>query len=235
MSQKIEKTRRKVEKLEERVDSIEFQISHGIAVHKREALNAVAERNAERRRARRAERSAALWRRLTLAALVVAIIIEIMAIVALNARAMSIDSEKETVFVTSDLQAVGHIEPPDEDFENEKLEAALLEKANVIEGVTVTHYDCCLLCCGKTDGITASGAKATPGVTVAVDPSLIPLGSDVLVDYGDGEIHYYKADDTGGGVKGSHIDLCVSSHEEALQLGRRTATVYWVAPEKDTP
>lgn len=111
--------------------------------------------------------------------------------------------------------------------ENELIEAALLGKAHIIKDCTVTHYDCCVACCGKDDGITASGVQATPGVTVAVDPDVIPLGSDVLVDYGDGEIHYYRADDTGGAVKGNHIDLCVGSHEEALMLGRRTATVYW--------
>ena len=75
-------------------------------------------------------------------------------------------------------------------------------------------------------GITASGRRATPYVSVAVDPSVIQLGADVLVDYGDGEIYYYRADDTG--PKGNHIDLCVSSHEEALRLGVQTATVYWV-------
>lgn len=114
-----------------------------------------------------------------------------------------------------------------EAFENEEIEQAILSGAHKIEGVTVSHYDCCIECCGKDDGITASGVKATPGVTVAVDPSVIPLGSDVLVDYGDGEIHYYRADDIGGAIKGKKIDLCVSSHDEALRLGKRTATVYW--------
>ena len=92
---------------------------------------------------------------------------------------------------------------------------------------TVTYYDVCVECCGKTDGITASGAIAEPYVTCAVDPSVIPLGSDVLVDYGDGEIVSLRAEDTGGSVKGNHIDICVSNHQEALELGRRTATVYW--------
>ena len=114
--------------------------------------------------------------------------------------------------------------------ENEMIEAALLSRATRIDDVTVTHYDCCLECCGKTDGITASGVRATPGVTVAVDPDVIPLGADVLVDYGDGEIHYYKADDVGGTIKGNRIDLCVESHQKADQLGARTATVWWVLP-----
>lgn len=115
-----------------------------------------------------------------------------------------------------------------EESENERIESALLSGAHMIEDCTVTHYDPCAACCGKADGITASGVRATPYVTCAVDPSVIPLGSDLLVDYGDGELHYYRADDVGGVVRGNHIDLCVSSHEEAAALGVRTATVYWV-------
>lgn len=115
--------------------------------------------------------------------------------------------------------------------ENEMIEEALLARAVRLEDVLVTHYDCCIACCGKTDGITASGLRATPGVTVAVDPAVIPLGADVLVDYGDGTgLHYYRADDVGGAVKGNHIDLCVESHEKADELGRRQATVWWVIP-----
>lgn len=112
--------------------------------------------------------------------------------------------------------------------ENDLIEAALLGNAHVIENCLVTHYDCCVSCCGKTDGITASGVQATPGVTVAVDTDVIPLGSDVLVDYGDGVINYYRADDTGSAIKGNELDLCVSSHQDAINMGVRTATVYWV-------
>ena len=118
-----------------------------------------------------------------------------------------------------------------EDFENYYIEQALLAKANKIENVKVTHYCCCVKCCGKDDGITYSGVKAVPGVTVAVDTSIIPLGSDVLVDYGDGVINYYRADDTGSAIKGNKLDLCVGSHQEAINLGVRTATVYWVEAE----
>lgn len=117
--------------------------------------------------------------------------------------------------------------------ENELIEQALLQNAVKIENVTMTHYCICKKCCGKSPdnpayGITASGRKATPYVSVAVDPDVIPLGSDVLVDYGDGEIHYFRADDTGGAVDGHHIDLCVGSHQEAIELGVKTVTVWWV-------
>ena len=120
--------------------------------------------------------------------------------------------------------------------EAQSIEDALLAQATRIDNVTVTHYCICQKCCGKSPdhpayGITASGRYATPYVSVAVDPSVIPLGSDVLVDYGDGVIEYYRADDTGSGVGGKHIDLCVSDHQEARNLGVRTATVYVVPQE----
>lgn len=118
-----------------------------------------------------------------------------------------------------------------EDYENENIEAALLAQATRLDDVTVTHYDPCVKCCGKTDGITATGVYVTPYYTVAVDPELIPLGSEVLVDYGDGEIHYYRAEDVGGGVKGKHLDLCVTDHTEALTLGVRQATVWFLPAE----
>lgn len=120
-----------------------------------------------------------------------------------------------------------------EDFENEKIEAALLDKASVLENVEVTFY-CCERyphICGTGDGLTATGNEVTPYVTVAVDPSVIPLGSEVMVDFGDGVIHYFIADDVGSSVKGNHIDIAVVSHEEAWELGVKTATVYWIGGE----
>lgn len=107
-----------------------------------------------------------------------------------------------------------------------------LTKFPSIENATLTHYCICKKCCGKDEnhpayGITASGRKAEPYVSVAVDPFLIPLGSTVYVDYGDGEIKEYRADDTGSGVNGAHLDLCVSEHNEALELGKKTVRVWW--------
>lgn len=105
-----------------------------------------------------------------------------------------------------------------------------LRKANRIDGCDVTYY-CCEQrphICGTGDGITASGVPVQAGVSCAVDPLFIPMGSTVWVDYGDGELHEYIAQDVGGAINGAHIDLAVETHDEALQLGRRTATVYWM-------
>lgn len=90
----------------------------------------------------------------------------------------------------------------------------------------VTHYCTCSTCCGKTDGIGASGRAVIPYYSVAVDPSVIPLGSIIYLDYGDGVLHECRADDTGGAVRGYKLDLCVGEHKSAQMLGVRTATVY---------
>lgn len=136
-----------------------------------------------------------------------------------------------TEAVESQQSAAEVDELAQEEDENAKIETALLAKAHKIENCTVTHYAACVECCGNDLGITASGIKVTPNVTVAVDPALIPLGSDVLVDYGDGNIQYCRADDTGSGVTGAHIDLCVENYQTAKELGVKTATVYYISPE----
>lgn len=237
-----QKTAKRIRQLEARMQGAEIAItglgaklgSTDDAWDAAEAVvhnQAVIDAAAARRRARQAERAASDWRVLAYTTLVMALIIAAIAILAVRAAGADIAAEPP-LSASADAPTVWAITAPEEP-ENELIEAALLAKAHVIEECTVTHYDCCVKCCGKTDGITASGVQATPGVTVAVDPDVIPLGADVLVDYG-GEIHYYRADDTGAGVKGNIIDLCVASHDEAVQLGRRIATVYWVAPEEVT-
>jgi 3D (Asp-Asp-Asp) domain-containing protein len=68
---------------------------------------------------------------------------------------------------------------------------------------------------------TYSGNLLHKGI-VAVDPNVIPLGTRVYVSgYG-----YGIADDVGGSIKGSKIDLAYDSHSEAIQFGRRNVTVY---------
>lgn len=81
----------------------------------------------------------------------------------------------------------------------------------------LTAYCPCEKCCGKTDGITASGTQATAGRTIAVDPRVFPYGTKVIVDG-----HEYVAEDTGGAIKGARLDIFFDTHEEALNFGRRT-------------
>ncbi len=98
--------------------------------------------------------------------------------------------------------------------------------AELIGTFKVTHYAPCVACCGNSEGIGASGRKVIPYYSVGVDPDVIPLGSIICLDYGDGVLHEVRADDTGDLVKGNVIDLCVSDYETAKQMGIRSATVY---------
>lgn len=61
-------------------------------------------------------------------------------------------------------------------------------------------------------GVTATGTYVHPG-TVAVDPKVIPLGSKVWVEgYGPG-----VAEDTGGAVRGWHVDVWMPSCAAAMR------------------
>jgi 3D (Asp-Asp-Asp) domain-containing protein len=82
-------------------------------------------------------------------------------------------------------------------------------------------YCPCSLCCGKCDGITATGTKATAGRTVAVDPSVIPYGTEIIING-----NTYIAEDCGGAIKGNKIDIYFATHQEALNFGRQTVTAY---------
>jgi 3D (Asp-Asp-Asp) domain-containing protein len=95
----------------------------------------------------------------------------------------------------------------------------------------VTHYCPCKKCCGKDPthpayGITASGTVATAGRTIAVDPDVIPYGTELLVRYEDGTERTYIAEDCGGGIDGNRLDVFMDSHQDALVAGVKTAEVF---------
>ena len=94
--------------------------------------------------------------------------------------------------------------------------------ATALGNYKLSFYDSCALCNGNAHGITASGTTMTEGRTIAVDPSVIPLGSRVYIEgYG-----MFIAEDTGGAIKGGKIDIAVSSHEQAYAMGIQYANVY---------
>ena len=241
MSQRSEKLHRQVAQLRADVDALQvawLSQQHCDAVE----LAAAAERTRQaHRRASEAQRTARAWK---LNAILTLILAALIAGVALVISAKAVATEGSTTPPTkvptiSDGRLPGDDTPAQEPLRLDQ--AHVLKDVTyycVLDSVSVTYYCTCQRCCGKAPdhpayGITASGTRATPYRTVAVDPSVIPLGADVLVDYGDGAgLRRYRAEDTGGAVKGNHIDLCVGNHAEALQLGRRTATVYWVDHEE---
>ncbi len=70
--------------------------------------------------------------------------------------------------------------------------------------------------CYRLQGKTALGTKAREGV-VAVDPKVIKLGTNVSI-----EGKQYRAEDTGGMIKGTRLDLwqksCASFHNRFVEI-----------------
>lgn len=79
----------------------------------------------------------------------------------------------------------------------------------------VTAYCSCAKCCGKTNGITASGTRATANHTVAA-PSTFAFGTQMVIN---GKT--YVVEDRGGAIQGNRIDVYMNSHAEAIAWGVR--------------
>ena len=86
----------------------------------------------------------------------------------------------------------------------------------------ITAYCGCAKCCGKTDGITASGTHVTAGRTIAAPPE-IPFGTKLMING-----HIYTVEDRGGAIKGKRIDIYFESHEEAERFGVQYIEVFKV-------
>lgn len=104
-----------------------------------------------------------------------------------------------------------------------------------------TAYDLSIKSCGKPRshpyyGITATGTRAAVGRTIAVDSSVIPLGTSVYVSFPE-QYNYldgvYIAEDTGNSIKGNKIDVFFGEdpvgsynvYNKAMDFGIQDVTV----------
>ncbi len=110
-----------------------------------------------------------------------------------------IDQEIEIANLKSDLTSV------QSDLENLKQNEVIY-----VGEYKITYYCPCKECCGKDNGITASGAKVQEGVTVAADTSKLPFGTKIYIK----GIGWRTVQDRGGAVKGNRLDIYISSHND---------------------
>ena len=99
----------------------------------------------------------------------------------------------------------------------------------------LTAYCSCEKCCGKwalnrpkdENGkdivYGSSGTILVAGTSIAVDPSVIPYGSQVEING-----HTYTAQDTGGAIKGNRIDVYFDNHQDALNFGVQYEEVFLI-------
>jgi 3D (Asp-Asp-Asp) domain-containing protein len=105
------------------------------------------------------------------------------------------------------------------------------EKSNMIQVAESPPAPITLASAGRRTIVVSSTGYSLPGHTstgipvghgvVAVDPSVIPLGTRITIPgYGEG-----VAADTGGGVRGADIDLWFPTLAAARAWGRKTVTI----------
>lgn len=97
----------------------------------------------------------------------------------------------------------------------------------------LTAYCSCEKCCGKwaknrpkdENGnaivLGATGEVLKAGRSIAVDPEVIPYGSEVIING-----HIYKAQDCGGAINGNSIDVYFDDHQAAVEFGVQYAEVF---------
>lgn len=89
---------------------------------------------------------------------------------------------------------------------------------------TASFYCSCVRCCGKNDGVTASGKKAAPGVVAC---NWLPFGTVLEID----GVRYTVADRGARRHFGSmrdhkkRVDIWTASHAEALRHGKKSVRV----------
>lgn len=158
------------------------------------------------------------------------------------------DAKKLLYSAESEIQKLYEIKEPDfnetvGDVTEEKNFACETEEDIVVPEIKkeslgefkLTAYCSCEKCCGKwalnrpkdengKDIVYGStGAILVAGTSIAVDPSVIPYGSQVEING-----HTYTAQDTGGAIKGNRIDVYFDNHQDALNFGVQYAEVFLI-------
>ena len=107
-----------------------------------------------------------------------------------------------------------------------------------------TAYDLSVQSCGKpighpqygitSNGTNLAGKTREQAMTIAVDPNVIPLGSQVKITFPEPYTHFngiYTANDTGGAIKGKKIDIFMGdfnnnkTHQSVWDFGVREVEV----------
>lgn len=107
-----------------------------------------------------------------------------------------------------------------------------LQQRKYVGQFKITYYTAGVESTGKTPdhpeyGMTATGTEVIPEYTISADWDVLPPGTRVYIE-GVGE---RVVEDSGGGVKGNHIDVYVPELEVAKANGVSYANVYILEEE----
>jgi 3D (Asp-Asp-Asp) domain-containing protein len=148
----------------------------------------------------------------------------------LSSIAASFNTQIKTLAELNDLANTNMLKI-DQEIKIPNLERKLLEPGLNIKNVLsadLTAYTAGYESTGKHPGdpgygVTASGKYVKEHQTIAVDPSVIPIGSKVYIE----GIGVRIAEDTGGAIIGNRIDVYMSDLSAAIQFGyKKNIKVY---------
>lgn len=120
------------------------------------------------------------------------------------------DLEIDDIIIDEIIEVEGSFEE-EQEMEQENIDMSL----EYLGLYTLTAYCSCEECCGKSDGITASGVKATSNHTIAA-PTNFAFGTKLIINGKE-----YTVEDRGGAIKDNRIDIYFDSHQEAINFGKK--------------
>lgn len=110
---------------------------------------------------------------------------------------------------------------------NTTLAKKVAGKTPIVKTFNTSAYCSCSKCCGKTTGITSSGAKATSWYTLAASTEY-PIGTIIYIPYFKNKPNggWFVVQDRGGSIKNNKLDVYMGTHSQAIQFGRRSLECY---------
>lgn len=112
-------------------------------------------------------------------------------------------------------------------YSSDVIEASVAGMTPKTVRLNTSAYCSCAICCGKTTGITSSGARAQEWHTIAAGAGY-PVGTVIYIpalsDKPNGG--WFVVEDRGGAISNNKIDIYMGSHSAALAFGRRNLECY---------
>lgn len=100
-------------------------------------------------------------------------------------------------------------------------------KTPTVKTFNTSAYCSCEKCCGKTSGVTSSGATPTTWYTIATGKAY-PIGTIIYIpalkDKPNGG--WFIVEDRGGSITNNKIDIYMGTHTQAIQYGRKSLECY---------
>ena len=107
------------------------------------------------------------------------------------------------------------------------LAAKVEGKTPVVKTMNTSAYCACVSCCGKSNGITSSGAKATAWYTLAAGKGY-PIGTIIYIPALSNKPNggWFVVQDRGGAITNNKVDIYMNTYNECVNFGRRNLECY---------